>query len=229
MAPSENQQILELIKRHKSILVIFKEDWTGDSLASSLAIYKALKELDKQVDIICHGFDSAKNFSFLKLPEIKNSIVDVQKFIVSIDTSKTKVGGFYYDEMDNKLNFYISPKSGQFTENDVSAGIDNYGYDLIIVIDSSDLISLGESYSEHNNFFYSTPKINIDHSNKNEYFGDINIVDLTSASTAEIVYDLIKSLDNNLIDDDIATYLLTGIISSTKNFKTANVIFWCNL
>jgi phosphoesterase RecJ-like protein len=223
MALTEKQQILELIKKHKSILIIFKKDWTGDSLASSLAIYKTLKKIDKRVDIVCHDFASAKNLSFLGLPEIKSSIKNIQKFVVSIDTSKTEIGEFYYDQKNNKLNFYISPKNGQFTESDVSANIAHYEYDLILIIDSPDLDSLGSSYSEHSDFFYSTPKINIDHSNKNEYFGDINITDLTSASTAEIVYDLIKNLDPNLIDDDIATCLLAGVISSTKNFKTLNI------
>lgn len=223
MALTEIQQIFELIKKSRSILITIKKDWTGDAIASALALAKTLKKIDKRIDIVCQDFKTTNNISFLGTDDINDKIEGLQKFVISIDTSKTKVGEFYYDNESDKLNIYISPKNGQFKPEDVSAKIANYEYDLIFVINSSDLESLGEIYNKHGEFFYSIPKINLDNSNKNEYFGDINIVDLTSSSTAEIVYDLIKSFDENLIDDDIATYLLCGIIFSTKNFKTLNV------
>lgn len=223
MALTETQQIFELIKKSRSILIVFKKDWTGDSLSSALALSKVLKKIDKKVDVVCQNFKPSANVSFLGATEINDKIEDLQKFVISIDTSKTKVGEFYYDNESDKLNIYISPKNGQFKPVDVSAKIANYSYDLIFIVNTPDLESLGEIYNNHGEFFYSTPKINIDNSNKNEYFGDINLVDLTSSSTAEIIYGLIKNFDENLINDDIATYLLCGIITSTKNFKTLNV------
>ncbi|MEK7072631.1 MAG: DHH family phosphoesterase [Patescibacteria group bacterium] len=223
MALTETQQIFELVKKSRSILIVFKKDWTGDSLSSALALSKVLKKIDKKVEVVCQNFKPSANVSFLGATEINDKIENLQKFVISIDTSKTKVGEFYYDNESDKLNIYISPKNGQFKPVDVSAKIANYSYDLIFIVNSPDLESLGEVYDNHSEFFYSTPKINIDNSNKNEYFGDINLVDLTSSSTAEIIYGLIKNFDENLIDDDMATYLLCGIITSTKNFKTLNV------
>lgn len=223
MALTETQQIFELIKKSRSILITFKKDWTGDSLSSALALSRMLKKIDKRVDIVCQDFKPTNNVSFLGATEVNNTIEGLQKFVISIDTSKTKVGEFYYDNETDKLNIYISPKNGQFKSDDVSAKIAHYEYDLIFIVNSPDLESLGSIYETHGDFFYSTPKINIDNSNKNEYFGDVNIVDLTSSSTAEIIHTLIKNFDDNLIDDDIATCLLSGIIISTKNFKTLNV------
>jgi len=223
MALTEIQQIFELTKKSRSILIAFKKDWTGDSLSSALALAKILKKIDKRVGIVCQDFEPSTSVSFLGATEIKNKIEGLQKFVISIDTSKTKVGEFYYDNTSDKLNIYLSPQTGQFKPEDVSAKIATYEYDLIFVINSPDLESLGSIYNNHSDFFYSTPKVNIDNSNKNEYFGDINIVDLTSSSTAEIIYNLIKNFDENLIDDNIATDLLCGIIVNTKNFKTLNV------
>ncbi|MDO8669527.1 MAG: hypothetical protein Q7K65_04495 [Candidatus Buchananbacteria bacterium] len=223
MALTETQQIFELIKKNRSILIVFKKDWTGDSLSSALALYRLLKKIDKRVDVVCQNFEPSTSLSFLGTSEVNNKIEGLQKFVISIDTSKTKAGEFYFDNENDQLNIYVSPKNGQFKPEDVSAKIASYKYDLIFTVNSPDLESLGEIYENHGDFFYSTPKINLDNSNKNEYFGDINIVDLTSSSTAEIVYTLIKNFDENLIDEDIATYLLCGIITSTKNFKTLNV------
>ncbi|NCN07860.1 hypothetical protein GW933_04240 [Candidatus Falkowbacteria bacterium] len=223
MALTETQQTFELIKKSRSILIVFKTDWTGDALTSAIALTKILKKIDKQVAIVCHDFKPTNNLSFLDTSAIKKTITNLQKFVISINTLQTKVGEFYYDNDSSNLNIYISPQNGQFQPNDVSTRIANYEYDLIFIINSPDLESLGEIYAKQSNFFYATPKINIDNSNKNEYFGDINIVDITKSSTAEIIYSLIKNFDKNLIDDNIATDLLAGIIMSTKNFKTLNV------
>jgi len=223
MALTERQQTFELIKNSRSILVVFKKDWTGDTLASALALVRTLKKVDKRVEAVCQDFKPSANISFLGATEINNRLENLQKFVVSINTSQTEVGEFYYDNDHDKLNIYISPKNGQFQPTDVSAKIANYEYDLILVVNSPDLEALGEVYDQHSDFFYNTTKINIDYSPKNEYFGNLNLVDLTSSSTAEIIYGLIKDFNENLIDENIATCLLAGLITSTKNFKTLNV------
>jgi phosphoesterase RecJ-like protein len=121
------------------------------------------------------------------------------------------------------LNLYITPEEGQFNPTDVSTSISDYKYDAIFIVGTPDLESLGSIYRSQADFFYSKPKINIDHSNKNEYFGNINFVDLAASSTSEMVYEFIKETKPELIDEDMATYVLSGIIMETKNFKTKNV------
>lgn len=230
MALSPIQQTFELIKKSQSILIVFKKEWTGDALAGSLALVEILKKIDdsgnnsgKQIDIVCQDFKSTHNLSFLPVGQIKNNLKNLQKFIVSIDTSKTQVGEFYYDHDKEKLNIYLTPQKGQFHKKDISTATSDYKYDLIFVLNSPDPESLGEAYSEQTDFFYSKPKINIDHSSRNEYFGDVNLINLAASSTCEVIYDLIKEFDEKLINEDIATYLLGGIIMATKNFKVANI------
>ena len=45
----------------------------------------------------------------------------------------------------------------------------------------------------------------------------------SAASTCEIVYELLKSLNPNCIDDEIAQCLYTGILTDTSRFMTANM------
>ncbi|MBI5765854.1 hypothetical protein HZA71_01340 [Candidatus Falkowbacteria bacterium] len=223
MALTEIQQTFELIKKSKSILIIFKKDWTGDALASSLALANILKKSDKQVDIVCQDFKPSAALSFLPLPLILTGLQNLQKFIISIKTAKTQIDEFFYARDKEKLNIYLTPREGQFNNADITTSTSDYKYDLIFVVNSSDLESLGGAYDQHTDFFYKTAKINIDNSGRNEYFGNVNLVNLTAASTAEIIYDLIKNIEEKLIDEDAATYLLAGIILATKNFKTSNV------
>ena len=67
----------------------------------------------------------------------------------------------------------------------------------------------------------TAPIINIDHHPDNENFGAVNIVDPKKSSVAELVYDFF-TYHNWLIDKDIATCLLTGIITDTGSFQHSN-------
>ena len=94
---------------------------------------------------------------------------------------------------------------------------------MIIVLDTPDLESLGKVYDNDTEFFYKIPIINIDHHSNNEEFGQINHIQLTAVATAEILFSLFDSYSRDLIDENIATCLLAGMISKTRSFKTPNV------
>lgn len=59
--------------------------------------------------------------------------------------------------------------------------------------------------------------INIDHHASNDHFGNENLVMTTSSSTSEVVYKLLE-LEQASITRDMATCLLTGLITDTGNF-----------
>jgi phosphoesterase RecJ-like protein len=124
---------------------------------------------------------------------------------------------------DGQLNFIISPDSGWFKPEDVTARTGEFKYDLIITIGTPDLESLGPIYDDNIEFFYKTSIINIDHQSANEEFGQINFIDLNAVATAEILFYFLKNYKPELISEDVATCLLTGIIQQTKNFKTTNL------
>ncbi|MDB4939754.1 MAG: phosphoesterase RecJ protein phosphoesterase RecJ protein [Candidatus Doudnabacteria bacterium] len=65
------------------------------------------------------------------------------------------------------------------------------------------------------------PVLNIDHHQDNARFGDINLVDETKSSVAELVFDFIKFLGVE-ITPDISKCLLTGIFTDTGSFMHSN-------
>lgn len=96
--------------------------------------------------------------------------------------------------------------------------IDYGDVDLFITLDSSDIERLGQNKRliDKANFV-----INIDHHISNTDYGDINIVDSTSGSTAELVFELINIL-NIKVDKDIGTCIYTGISTDTGSFMYDN-------
>lgn len=222
MELSPKQQFNLLIKKSKRILILTHINPEGDALGSTLALYLVLKNLDKEVTAVCQD-PIPETFKFLPtISQIKQDFSGNKDFIVTIDISKVKPEKLKYKLEDNKLNIIITPKNGQFKPEDVSFEEGKYNYDLIIVLDCSNLDQIGKIYDKYVDLFYGVPIINIDHHATNEYFGKVNIVDLTATSVAEILVSLIESINPKFIDADIATCLLAGIITDTNSFKNSN-------
>ena len=66
-------------------------------------------------------------------------------------------------------------------------------------------------------------KVLIDHHLEPENFADFQKWDITSASTAELIFELIDELgEKNLIDSDIANCLYAGLMTDTGSFRHNN-------
>lgn len=92
-------------------------------------------------------------------------------------------------------------------------------FDLVIVLDSSDLNRLGDAYDSAQLGHLSL--LNVDHHVTNTRFGTVNWVDTASASTCEMVLLLADRLGVALTPQ-IATCLLTGVVTDTRGFRTPN-------
>jgi phosphoesterase RecJ-like protein len=93
-------------------------------------------------------------------------------------------------------------------------------FDLVISLDCSDMERLGH-FAEMP-IFGDVPLLNIDHHLTNLRFGDVNLLDICASSTAEIVFHLLEHMAIPL-DAELATCLLTGIVTDTRGFRTSNV------
>lgn len=224
MAQKVTEQIKELTQKSRKIMITCGRQFSGDSLSASLALWLTFKKLNKNADIVIESFKLPENLKFLPATDqIKSEVKKLKKFIINLDISQTGIEGLNYDILGNNLRIHLTPKQGVFTPEDLKFETSEFAYDLIFVVDTPELENLGRLYDYHRDLFYQIPVINIDHSPTNEQYGHINLIDITAASVTEIIYQLVKDWDPNLLDHDIATCLLTGLISKTRSFKTNQV------
>jgi phosphoesterase RecJ-like protein len=104
--------------------------------------------------------------------------------------------------------------------NDILTNSPLPSYDLAIALDSGDPSRTGERI--YPLFATSTVRMDIDHHIGEGEFGDVRLLDVRAAATAEIVFDLIDEMDTPLTAE-IATCLLTGVITDTGSFRFMNV------
>ena len=93
-------------------------------------------------------------------------------------------------------------------------------YDMAIALDCPNIKRLR---SENIPYFENAKvKVEIDHHNKNDMFGDYNVVNHVAPATAQILVSSFEYLGIE-ITKDIATCLLTGIITDTNGFRNSNI------
>ncbi len=220
------QQIIEVIQRSNNILLMPSAPVDGDSLGSSLALYLAFKKLNKNVTVVC-AEPVPDSFQFLPTTNVINhEFAPGNDFIVTLDCEKNRIDTIRTKIEPNKVNIIITAKKGQFSAEEVSFSHGPSKYDLIITVDTADLLQLGRFYEDNTELFTQIPVINIDHHASNGQFGKINYVDIMASATTEILVPLIEEMEDKtgvkLMDEDIATLLLAGIITDTGSFQNAN-------
>lgn len=224
MALTQQQQLYEAIQKSRFPLITFHKEATGDVVASSLALGHLLKKWNRSYDIIAPQYDLPDNFKFLEgVEKIKRQANNLKQVTISLNHPSVKKEHLEHEEHDNQLHIHINTNLPDFNKDLIKISESKYRHDLIITLNTPDLSSLEKFYEDNTEFFFHVPIINIDYSPENEHYGHINLINITATSIAEILYDLIDSFDSTLMDEQMATHLLTGMIEKTKSFKIPTI------
>ena len=106
----------------------------------------------------------------------------------------------------------------------VSPNLNDFKADLIISLDAANIDQLGDSYQKNKKIIEKLPFFVIDHHITNPGFWKINIIDINSSSTCELLFNILKEINlTKYIDKKIATLLIAWILTDTNVFYNTNV------
>jgi phosphoesterase RecJ-like protein len=189
------KQAADLINASAKILLTMHERMDGDDGGALLAVGIQLEKMGKQVTYaIKKGV--ASNLTFLPGADKIQDDITTSDFDLLITFGCSSIDRTGSEKIKNLVKSNHSERS----EESLSA---NQG--------KGSLASLG----------MAMPIINIDHHPDNTNFGDVNVVDAKKSSVAELIYDFFI-FNKWEINKNVATCLLTGIITDTGSFMHAN-------
>ncbi len=222
----DQNKALELIRSAKNILIAPSSPMDGDSVGSSLALLSVLRKLGKNVIVVASD-PMPEALKFLPMvDQIEKDLPKSKDFVISLDTNSAEVDHMKYEVEAGKINIIITPKNGKFSAHDITFNTGGANFDLIITVDTGDLVQLGKLQEENKEMFLNGPLLNIDHHASNGKFGTHNFLNYSAAATTQMITPLIQELEKesgeSLIDEDVATLLLTGIITDTGSFQHSN-------
>ncbi len=223
MARTMEEQAVELLKRSRQILVTTCEHPSLDEVGSALALAHALKAEGRAFDLVIPDWTTTPDFLPHAGLTIRPSVGALRAYHFKLDVSKTPLQELLYEVRDGLLDITLLPKEGAWTGQDARFSPADDRYDLVVTLGAVDKQSLGELSRRETDFLSRTVTINIDCDATNEYWGQINLIDLRKSSVAEVVHAWLETWTNDPVNADVATCLLAGIVSKTRAFRTPNL------
>ncbi|MBM3227982.1 hypothetical protein FJZ27_03950 [Candidatus Peribacteria bacterium] len=225
LSASDIAAATNVIEDHQRILIVPHANVDPDGLSSALAMYHVLQSLGKDVTVVCPD-TPPESLSFLPgFERLSTEIDEHQNFVITVNLE----GGLEIDKLrytveDHRVNIIVVPKKGTLRPDRVTFGEGERRFDLIIAVDTADLALFGSLYTEHVDLFAHTPILNIDHHISNTRYGQLHLIDPVSASATEVLYHWFSGVPQfaKSITPDIATLLLTGLITDTRSFQNPN-------
>lgn len=218
------------LQTSKNILIALPSTITLDKLASGLALFLSLKQLQKEVFIVTSDTIKVEHSKLFGVGQVMNSVPNVVggNLTISLEGVVASDGTVpaldkldWFPEGQNlNLVFHVLPGQ-QFQPSQITPKYQGGAFSTIFVIGANTLTDLGPIYSQNTQVFSNVSIINIDNSANNSQFGQVNLIDPNASSISEIVYQILPQLGAP-IDQDISTNVLTGIYDVTSNL-TVNV------
>ena len=208
-------QVAEKIKHGTNILIALSKDPNLDEISAAIALAIILDQQKKHVTAIYSG-KTPNALEFLKPEEtFQKDTSSLQDFIIALN--KSKADHLTYQIDGDYVKIFITPYKGQVTKEDLEYSYGDYNVDLVIVFNVNAGSEIDSALSEYGRIMHDATAINIT-SGVPGHFADLEWSDPSKSSVCEMVYDLINVLDIDSISQEVATALLTGILSATERF-----------
>lgn len=225
LSPSELSAATQAIRDHRRILVVCHANVDPDALSGALSCYTVFKALGKDVTVVCPD-SPPESLEFLPgFDRVEGQIAEAQQFVITVNLEQgMEVDKLRYTVEDHKVNIIVIPKNGRIRPQQISLAEGGQRYDLIVAVDTADLPLLGSLYLNHVDLFSEIPVLNIDHHISNTRFGQLQLIDTTCASATEVLTHWFLQVPEwrQKMTPDLATLLLTGLITDTRSFQNPN-------
>ncbi|EKE14201.1 MAG: hypothetical protein ACD_12C00633G0002 [uncultured bacterium] len=212
-------RIQEITAKCRSAVIAVPPNPSIDAIAASTSLYLALSKMGKTVSIACTQKVQSDLIASDKFQNIIGAGGD--SLMISFPYSDGAIDKVDYNIQGESFNLVVTPRPGhqKLNPNQVNFSYAGGLIDVIFVIDSPTLNSLGAIYTDNQNQFNGKDIINIDRHLTNAYFGTVNYVNKTISSISELILSVLQTLGTE-IDRDIATNLYAGAAASTNNFTS---------
>ena len=211
------QLVAQRLKDATNILVTVGHNPGVDDLAAALALTLMLDKLGKTPTAVFSG-KIPPAIEFLEPGKTFDTNVDsLRDFIIALD--KEKADRLRYKVEGDVVRVFITPYKTTITEKDLTFSEGDFNVDLIVAFGVEKREDLDAAITAHGRILHDAAIITINQRPGGSSLGEIDWTDTEASSLSEMLMSLSESLQSGLLDQPIATALLTGLVSSTDRFR----------
>ncbi len=213
---SQKQSAVDRIKQANNILVTVSANPTVDQLAACLGLTIMLNELGKHGTAVFSGAVPS-TIEFLQ-PEktLEKNTDSLRDFIISLD--KAKADKLRYKVEDKVVKIFITPYRTSISDKDLEFSQGDFNVDVVIALGVHEQKDLDQAITSHGRILHDATIISVNNKAGNN-LGTINWLDDKASSLCEMVASIAESFEKKVLDNQVATALLTGIVAETDRFS----------
>jgi hypothetical protein len=215
---SQKQQAAERIKQANNILVTVSNNPSVDQLAACIGLTLTLNKMGKHATAVFSG-GIPSTIEFLQ-PEktLEKNTDSLRDFIIALD--KSKADKLRYKVEDRVVKIFITPYRTSINEKDLEFSQGDFNVDVVLALGVHNQSDLDQAITSHGRILHDATVVSVNIKPGGE-LGSINWLDPNASSLSELGVQLLDALDKKLIDGQIATSFLTGIVAETERFSNA--------
>ncbi|MGB4761824.1 MAG: hypothetical protein WBP12_00540 [Candidatus Saccharimonas sp.] len=215
---STAQKIIDKIKDSSNVLVTVNSSPTVDELSAALAMTLVINKLDKHATAVFSG-DIPPAIEFLN-PEktFENTVDSLRDFIIALD--KEKADHLRYKVVDDMVKIFITPYRTTISEKDLDFSQGDYNVELVLAIGVKREEDLDRALESHGRILHDATVVSVSLGEPSN-LGGIEWTDGQASSFSEMLVGVADGLrgDKKLLDEQISTAFLTGIVAATDRFS----------
>jgi hypothetical protein len=213
------QQIVEKIKSSTNILVTVSKDPSVDDLSAAIGLTALLNKIGKHATAIFSGAIPPA-ITFLDPGKVfENNADSLRDFIIALD--KEKADHLRYKVEGDVVKIFITPYHTNITSNDLEFSQGDYNVELVLALGVASQENLDLAMSAHGQILHDVTVATFSAGEQVSRLGSLDWRDESASSLSEMVTSISDSLksDKSLLDGQISTALLTGIVAATDRFS----------
>jgi len=213
------QQIVDKIKGSTNILVTVSKDPSVDDLSATLGLTALLNKLGKHTTAIFSGAIPPA-ITFLDPDKVfENTADSLRDFIIALD--KEKADHLRYKVEGDVVKIFITPYRTTITSDDLEFSQGDCNVELVLALGVSNQENLDAALAAHGQILHDVTIATFSAGEQTSRLGSMDWRDESASSLSEMVTSISEALktDKPILDKQIATALLTGIVSATDRFS----------
>jgi hypothetical protein len=213
------QQIVERIKKSSTILVTVSNSPSVDELSAALGLTVLLNKMEKHATAVVSG-DIPPAIAFLDPEKTFEGTVDsLRDFIIALD--KTKADHLRYKVDGDVVKIFITPYRTTITSDDLDFSQGDYNVELVLALGVKNKDHLDAALAAHGRILHDATVATISAGVDKSELGSIDWTDAGASSLSEMLVGLADALklDKAMLDEQVATAFMTGIVAATDRFS----------
>lgn len=213
---AQKKQVIAKLKESKNILVTVSNNPSIDQLAACLGLSLMLNKLGKHASAVFSG-EIPSTLDFLK-PEdtLETNTNSLRDFIIALD--RNKADKLRYKVEDKVVRIFITPYRTSISQDDLNFSEGDFNVDVVIALGVKAQQDIDQAVTEHGNILHDATVVTLTTGDEPE-LGSIHWRDPGASGVSELAASLADSFDKNVLDEQIATAFLTGIVARTNRFS----------